>query len=144
MDLVTFTEEILNGKPHFLCSASSSIVFMKPTIKHGRNINKTATSSETFWEYQKCYRIIPQYKIPSPVSSLNQASFMKKSLIKNFRKTLNLSENLAATFSFLKIYERRRTYLSHHILSYYLSYFLSDLIIQKSKRLLSQHKFQYK
>ena len=31
-DLVTFTEEILNGKLHFLCSAMSQILYPPPDI----------------------------------------------------------------------------------------------------------------
>ena len=37
-DLVTFTEEILNGKLHFLCSIKN-ITLMKTILKEAFNIN---------------------------------------------------------------------------------------------------------
>ena len=32
VDLVTFTEEILNGKLHFLCSAGKKVVLIAPSV----------------------------------------------------------------------------------------------------------------
>ena len=49
-DLVTFTEEILNGKPHFFCTVSHTRTWMKLSRFKRLSKDETTSTGETFFD----------------------------------------------------------------------------------------------
>ena len=64
-DLVTFTEEILNGKLHFLCIVISNMLhfsnmFQKKFLQNFKNIIKDVHSKKSNTVILSCYRCLYQ------------------------------------------------------------------------------------
>ena len=88
MDLATFTEEILNGKLHFLCSGRDSVVI---TLSLTNNYLKIyLTLSESSWELLIIFFVIWLGKLIGRAIQKQTDSHIVEWIIKNGLKVVKM------------------------------------------------------